>query len=326
MTPKTLQQAIQHFSDENVCIDTVAFMRWPDGKPTCAKCESREHYYLASQKRWKCKKCAHQFSVKVGTIFEDSAVPLCKWLVALWMLVNCKNGVSSYEIHRDLGVTQKTAWFMLHRLRLALQDKSKGKFGGSGSEVEVDETFVGQKARNMHKSKKLRINQARNETPDYKGTVSSRYMGKTPVVGMLDREQRKIRATVVPNVRRETLQAKILGEVEHGSKVYTDSAVVYGHALADKFVHEIVNHVEGYVKGRVHTNGMENFWSLLKRSLNGSYVAVEPFHLFRYVDEQVFRYNNRGSKDEPICDADRFQLALSQVAGRRLTYAEVTGK
>lgn len=326
MTPKTLQQAIQYFSDENACIDTVALLRWPDGRPVCPNCGAQEHYYLASQKRWKCKKCAHQFSVKVGTIFEDSAVPLCKWLVALWMLVNCKNGVSSYEIHRDLGVTQKTAWFMLHRLRLALQDKSKDKFGGNGSEVEVDETFVGQKARNMHKSKKLRIHQARNAVPNYKAVASARNLDKTPIMGMLDREARKVRCAVIPNVRRETLQAKILNEVEKGAKVYTDNAVVYGSVLADNYVHEMVNHVECYVTGRVHTNGLENFWSLLKRGLNGTYVAVEPFHLFRYVDEQVFRYNNRGSKDEPIRDADRFQMALSQITGRRLTYAEVTGK
>jgi transposase-like protein len=322
--PKTLQQAIQYFSNEDNCIRTVADLRWSHG-PSCPACGHMQHYWLEKQKRWKCKECWKQFSVKVGSIFEDSPIPLDKWLIALWMLVNCKNGVSSYELHRDLGITQKSAWFVLHRLRLALQTGSVDKFGGGGSEVEVDETFVGQKSQNMHKSRKLRLQKIRNETPDWKATSNTRYYGKTAVMGLLDREQRKVRATVVPNTKRETLQNIILNEVEHGSKVYTDQAVSYDK-LAHKYAHEVVNHLEGYVNGRVHTNGMENFWSLLKRSLHGSYVAVEPFHLFRYVDEQVFRYNNRGTRREKVSDSDRFELALSQIAGKRLTFAEVTGK
>jgi transposase-like protein len=322
--PKTLQKAIQHFSDEQICIDTVAALRWPDG-PVCPACGHKEHYYLKTQKRWKCKECTKQFSVKLGTIFEDSPITLDKWLISLWMLVNCKNGVSSYEISRALGITQKSAWFVLQRLRLALQDGSVEKFGGSGSEVEVDETYVGQKSQNMHKSRKLRFQQLRNMHQDTNTPTNSRYYGKTAVMGLLDREQRKVRATVVPNVKRETLQNVILKEVEHGSKVYTDQLVSYNNLTA-KYAHEVVNHLEGYVNGRVHTNGLENFWSLLKRSLHGSYVAVEPFHLFRYVDEQVFRYNNRGSKKQKVSDSERFELALSQVAGKRLTFAEVTGK
>jgi transposase-like protein len=322
--PKTLRDAIRYFSNQDNCIRVVAEMRWPHG-PSCPACGHMQHYWLESQKRWKCKECWKQFSVKVGTIFEDSPIPLDKWLIALWMLVNCKNGVSSYELSRDLGITQKSAWFVLQRLRLALQDGTIEKLGGSSSEVEVDETFVGQKAKNMHKSRKLRLQQIRNQTPDHK--MDKTYWGKTAVMGMLDREARKVRASVVPNVKRETLQAKILGEIEHGSKLYTDSAVAYEKMqLANKYAHEVVNHLEGYVRGRVHTNGMENFWSLLKRGLNGTYVAVEPFHLFRYVDEQVFRYNNRGTRDEKVTDRDRFELALSQIAGKRLTYSEVTGK
>lgn len=322
--PKTLQDAIKYFSDEQNCIRVVAEMRWPHG-PACPACGHMQHYWLESQKRWKCKECWKQFSVKLGTIFEDSPIGLDKWLIALWMLVNCKNGVSSYELSRDLGITQKSAWFVLQRLRLALQDGSFEKLGGNGSEVEVDETFVGQKAKNMHKSRKLRLQRVRNETPDWK--ADSKYLGKTVVMGMLDREQRKVRATVVPNTKRDTLQREILEQVEHGSKLYTDQAVPYQWMQhKDKYVHEIVNHLEGYVRGRVHTNGMENFWSLLKRGLNGTYVAVEPFHLFRYVDEQMFRYNNRGTRKEKVSDSDRFELALSQIAGKRLTFAEVTGK
>lgn len=226
-----------------------------------------------------------------------------------------------------MGISQKAAWFMLHRLRLALRDGNiQKKLGGSGSEIEVDETFVGQKARNMHKSRKLKIQKLRNEMPDYKSTMSARYLAKTDVMGMLDRDQRKVRAAVVPNTKRETLQAEILEKIEVGSSVYTDQAVSYT-ALEDNYVHEVVNHLQHYVNGRVHTNGMENFWSLLKRGLNGTYVAVEPFHLFRYVDEQVFRYNNRKHADNrPLKDAERFELALSQIAGKRLTFAEVTGK
>jgi transposase-like protein len=325
MTPKTLQQAIRHFSDEQVCIDTVAALRWPDG-PVCPACKHKEHYYLKTQRRWKCKECYKQFTVKLGTIFEDSPIPLDKWLTALWMLVNCKNGISSYEVGKDLGITQKSAWFVLHRLRLALKSGSIEKLGGPNSEVEVDETFIGQKAKNMHKDRKLRLIRVRNEVQNYKSQGGPGSLpGKTAVMGILDRQQRKIRATVIPNVKRETLQNKIFNEIQHGTKLYTDTAVVYDK-LAQTYAHEMVNHLEGYVQGRVHTNGLENFWSLLKRSLNGSYVAVEPFHLFRYVDEQVFRYNNRGTRKEKITDADRFNLALSQIAGKRLTFAEVTGK
>jgi hypothetical protein len=198
--------------------------------------------------------------------------------------------------------------------------------GSEGSPVEVDETFVGGKVKNMHKSRKLRLAQSRSEVRNSDATVSERYWGKTAVMGILDREQRKIRAAVVPNVRREVLQSQILKHVAHGSRIYTDQAVSYKNALAEKYTHEVVNHLEGYVRGRVHTNGLENFWSLLKRSLRGTYVAVEPFHLDRYVDEQVFRYNNRATKGNPLNDSDRFVLAMSQIAGKRLTYKELTGK
>ena len=203
---------------------------------------------------------------------------------------------------------------MLQRLRLTLkEDRGNCKLGGPNTEVETDETFVGGRKKNMHKDRVLRYEQ--------KGGAQ----GKTVVQGFLDRDLRKVRANIVPNVKRETLQAAIMKEVKYGSKVYTDDAVAYNE-LRSRFVHEMVNKTESYVKGRVHVNGMENFWSLLKRTLNGTYVAVEPFHLSRYIDEQVFRYNHRGSKEAPMTDVDRFELALSQIAGKRLTYAEVTGK
>jgi transposase-like protein len=320
-TPKTLQAAIKHYSDEQVCIDAVAKMRWPNG-PECPACGHKDHYYLKTQKRWKCKECYKQFTVKLGTVFEDSPLSLTKWLPALWMLCNNRNGISSWELHRALGVSQKAAWFMLQRLRLALQDGSIVKMGGPGKEVESDETFVGGKAKNMHASRRAQFKVARETSM----TGDANLVNKTAVWGVLDREQRKVRATVVRKVNREALQTAVLNQVAPGSKVYTDEAAVY-KSLPKEYTHEFVNHVEKYVNGRVHTNGMENFWSLLKRGLNGTYVAVEPFHLFRYIDEQVFRYNNRkGDDGNKLSDSDRFQLALSQIAGKRLTYAEVTGK
>jgi transposase-like protein len=312
---KTLQQAIRYFSDENVCIDAVANLRWPDGIPTCPKCAGKSHYYLATQKRWKCKACGRQFSVKVGTIFEDSPIPLDKWLTALWMLINCKNGVSSYEIAKAIGVTQKSAWFVLHRLRFALKDRSFTKLGGTESgPVEVDETFIGGTLKNMHKEKRARYD------------IIAGNKGKTVVMGMLDRDVRKVRAKVIPNTKRETLQKEILTAIKYGSKVYTDEWYGYSE-VRYRFVHDVVNHSETYVKGQVHTQGIENFWALLKRTLRGTYVAVEPFHLDRYLDEQVFRYNHRkGADGHKMTDADRFNAALPGIAGRRLTFAELTGK
>jgi transposase-like protein len=286
-------------------------MRWPNG-PVCPKCGHGEHYYLATQKRWKCKKCAKQFSVKVGTIFEDSPISLDKWLTALWMLVNCKNGISSYEVGRNLGITQKSAWFVLHRLRLALQEQSLVKIGGEGKPVEVDETFIGGAARHMHKAKRaIRI-------------TSTGMKDKTPVVGILERGG-KVRTAVVPNRRKKVLQTEIKKNVSAGSILFTDSLPSY-EGMESEYEHKVIDHAVAYVDGQIHTNGLENYWSLLKRGLKGTYVSVETFHLFRYLDEQSFRFNNRATKDNPKDDGDRFDLALSQVAGKRLTFAEVTGK
>jgi transposase-like protein len=317
--PKTLQEAIVYFSDPDRCLDYLALRRWPNGVE-CPTCGRKDAKFLKNQSKWQCKSVHHhrQFSVKVRTIFEDSPIPLEKWLPAVWAIVNCKNGISSYELARALGVTQKTAWFMLHRIRLGMRMNtySEGKVGGNGGEVEVDETFVGGKARNMHRDRRIRWAQLGHTGGN---------TGKTAVMGILDREARIVRAQVVPNVKRETLQNEILKHVHYGTKVYTDDAVSYDK-LQVGYVHDVIRHSEQYVRGRVHTNGLENFWSLLKRGLNGTYIAVEPFHLFRYIDEQVFRYNNRGTKKLKVTDSDRFSLALSQIAEKRLTFAEVTGR
>jgi len=296
--------------------------RWPNGV-TCPKCGSANVLFLEKYNRWHCreKHKAPQFTLKTGTIFEDSPMGLDKWLTAIWMVVNCKNGVSSWEIHRSLKVTQKTAWFMDHRIRLALQSGTVSKVGGPGSEIESDETFVGGKAKNMHAKRRAQFKAARESSM----TGDANLVNKTAVWGILDREQRKVRATVVPKVNRESLQIAVLDQVAHGSKIYTDEARVY-RGLPDHYTHEFVNHLERYVHGRVDTNGLENFWSLLKRTLSGTYVAVEPFHLHRYLDEYMFRYNNRGSKFGPINDGDRFDMAVRQIVGKRITYKELTGK
>ena len=321
--PKTLLEAIKYFSDEQVCIDAVAMMRWPNGA-VCPECWAGEPYYLKTAKRWKCRNCRIQFSVKRGTIFEDSPISLTKWLPAMWLLVNCKNGISSYELAKDLGVTQKSAWFILHRLRLVVKaPNSNSKLGSNdGGEVEVDESFVGGKLKNMHRKRANALNKVKQGSGSETRVL---HENKAIVLGMLDRESRQVRAQVVPNVKRETLQNEILKNVKYGSSIYTDQAVAYD-TLHRRYIHETVNHVTQYVNGRVHTNGLENFWSLMKRNLSGTYVAVEPFHLDRYLDEQMFRFNNRATKDNPLDDSDRFLLALSQVANKRLTFAELTGK
>ncbi len=313
-TPKTLLEAVQYFSDEQRCIDAVSLMRWM-GSPHCPDCvgeQGKNPYWIKTQRRWKCRSCRRQFSVKVGTIFEDSPIRLQKWLPALWMLCNCKNGVSSWEIHRSLGVTQKTAWFMVHRLRLALQD-GFGKMSGDNGPVEVDETFIGGKARNMHKDRRDRV-----------AAQLTGGKGKTVVIGMVQRGG-KVKAQVIPARWKEHMQGFVRDGVERGATVMTDEASMY-YGLKDDYAHEVINHMESYVRDHVSTNGIENFWSLLKRGLGGTYVSVEPFHLFRYLDEQMFRYNNRATKDNPLNDSDRFVAALAQVAGKRLTYKELTGK
>ena len=317
--PHTLQEAIVYFSDPERAFVYAVNLRWPDKKVRCPHCAGTEHYFIKTRMLWRCKGCQKQFTVKVGTIFEDSAIGLDKWMTAIWMLTNCKNGVSSHELGRTIGVTQKSAWFMLHRIRMALKDRTGGKLGGGeNGECEADETFIGGKAKNMHRSRRLRIEQQRSLEPTF---VSGNLPGKTAVQGILDRDLRKVRATVIPNVKRETLQNEVMKNVKYGSTVYTDNAVGYDK-LHYRFIHDFVNHAERYVNGRVHTNGLENFWSLLKRNLHGTYIAVEPFHLERYVDEQVFRYNNRKDLD----DAGRFELAMSQIARKRLTYEQLTGK
>jgi transposase-like protein len=313
--PKSLQQAIIYFSNPENCTQYLAVRRWPNGV-TCPGCGSERVSYNAKRRTWKCSTHhpKREFSVKIGTIFEDSPISLDKWLAATWMLTNCKNGISSYEVARALKVTQKSAWFMLHRIRLSLQGNPMIKIGGRGSEVEVDETFIGGKARFMHRGS----NQRRRMDATGVG-------GKTPVIGFLDRGG-EVRANVIPGRKKHHIEAEVLANVEQGSSVYTDALHSYDALWCKGFQHESIDHAEKYVHGKVHTNGLGNFWSLLKRGLKGTYVSVEPFHLFRYLDEQTWRYNNRATKNNPIDDGDRFDSVVRRIVGKRLTWNKLTGK
>jgi transposase-like protein len=312
--PFSLQEAIAWFESPENCIRYLADRRWPDGQVICPGCGSAGVSYNAERRTWKCSKhhAKREFSIKVGTIMEDSPIPLNKWLMTMWLVTNCKNGVSSYEIARDVKVTQKSAWFMLHRIRLAMQDENFGsKLRG---EVEADETFIGGKARYMHKS----VHERRITG------MGQSFRDKAIVMGLLERGG-QVRTQVIADRQKHTLQPIIHQHVESGAALYTDEMGGY-KGLDNDYVHQIIDHAVSYVNGRVHTNGLENFWSLLKRGLNGTYVAVEPFHLFRYLDEQVFRYTNRATKDKIITDSDRFDKLVRQIVGKRLTFAELTGK
>lgn len=306
--PQTLIEAIRYFSDPQVCHDFMVAMRWPDGKIACPRCACDRVGFISTRRTWQCKGCKKQFTTKLGTIFEDSPLGLDKWLPAVWLIANAKNGISSHELARSLGVTQKSAWFMLHRIRLAMQPGGNGFMRGT---VEADETFIGGKARNMHKGKRK-----------VKGTG---IVGKAVVMGLLERhdkadEQKStVRVKHIPNTKRGSVQNEVRMNVYRGSEVHTDSLRSYA-GLDDEYAHKVVDHAECYVKDNVHTNGLENFWSLLKRSIKGTYVSVQPFHLFRYLDEQVFRFNKRGGSD-----FTRFLELMLSVAGKRLTFKAVTG-
>jgi transposase-like protein len=306
--PRSLLEAVKYFGDPDIANTFAAAIRWPKGV-SCPACGSERVTYMAPRRLWNCNECRKQSSVKVGTIFEDSAIPLTEWLPAVWLLANCKNGISSYELARALGVTQKTAWFMNHRIRLAMQSGSIMKFKGH---VEADETFVGGKSKFMHRTKR-------------EGRILGRGQyasGKKAIMGLLERSSKgrsRVLATVIPNTRKGHTRQYVRDHVAPSSNVYTDAFPSYRGLKAD-YVHDVIDHAEAYARGKVHTNGLENFWSLLKRAIKGTYTNVEPFHLFRYLDEQVFRFNNRKTKD-----VARFIDVLRRVIGKRLTYSELIG-
>lgn len=306
--PKTLQEAILYFANFENCKAFMVSLRWPDGVVKCPRCGVEKVTWLAKSRVWKCyaKHESPTFTLKTGTIFEDSAIALEKWLPAVWLLVTCKNGISSYEVARDLGVSQKSAWHMMHRIRFALHHGSFDKM--MSGEVEVDETFIGGKSRNMHKAKRAE---------KITGTGGK---DKVVVMGMMERGG-SVRAMVLDNRKKKTLQSNVKEHIEAGAAIFTDELKSYD-GLESEFQHQVINHAVEYVNGNVHTNAMENFWSLLKRGLHGTYISVEPFHLFRYIDEQAYRFNNRTAMN----DFDRFKLAMSKVVGKRLTWNQLTGK
>lgn len=303
--PKTLVEAVTFFSNEDRALAFFATIRWPDGVVKCPRCGSTDVRFYADYRRWECKgkHDRRQFTVKVGTVMEDSPMHLSKWGVAFWLEVNAKNSISSYEVARSLGITQKSAWFMQHRIRLALQ---RGTFSTKlGGEVEVDETYIGGKARNMHKGKR----KAKG-----RGAV-----GKAVVMGLLERHG-EVRTFVVDDAKRRTLKPRVQEHVEQGSQVFTDALRSYT-GLSAEYIHGVIDHAECYVKGNIHTNGLENYWSLVKRCIKGTHVSVEPFHLFRYLDAEAFRYNNRKATD-----GLRFKAALQGMTGKRLTYKSLIGE
>jgi transposase-like protein len=301
--PKTLQEAVKHFADDLTCINFIAHMRWLDGVAICPHCANDKTYFLATRKIYKCKACQKQFSIKTGTIFEDSALGLDKWLMAMWLLVNAKNGISSYELSRSLGITQRSAWFVLHRIRTAMVNGSIEKLSG---DVEVDETFIGGLGKNMHLKKRKGVKMMTGGS------------SKTAVMGIVQRRGR-VKAQVIKSTDRETLHTAIEENVEPGSTVMTDAHRGY-QQMSEDFKHEVINHTVEYVRDNVHTNNIENFWSLLKRTIKGTYVSVSPEHLQKYVEEQMFRYNEREGSDQ-----QRFVSLVELISGKRLTYAQLIG-
>jgi transposase-like protein len=312
-TPETMQEAIKYFADYANAHAFMVSVRWPDGQvkcPTCGGCRVR---YIATRKQFECRETHPQkrFSLKTGTVMEQSPLPLEKWLACYWYEVNCKNSVSSWEIHRELGVTQKTAWFMLHRIRFALKQGSFEKMGRNGVPVEADETYVGGLSKNMHH--KIRERKIRGAGQH----------DKTAVMGLLERhtagKHSTVRAEVVKATSRNDLYPVIHKHAEKGCTIYTDAHKSY-RRLSQDYIHEFIDHAETYVKGAVHTNGLENFWALFKRCIKGTHISIDPHHLEAYLDSEVFRFNNRKTDN-----ANRFRIVASNSIGKRLTYKNLIG-
>jgi len=311
--PRTLIDAVRLYSDPEIAHKFVTALRWPNGV-ACPRlgCGSADVHFISTRRTWRCNECTRQFSTKVGTIFEESPLGYDKWLPAIWLITNAKNGISSCEIARALAVTQKTAWFMLHRIRAAMKSGTFEKLAGP---VEADETYIGGLTKSMNKKRRARFEKG------LKGPGSS---GKAAVFGILERNtserKGKIRAFVIPFVDREELQGGIRKHVETGSEVHTDGFPAY-RGLSRDYVHHVIDHAYEYVRENVHTNSIESFFSVLKRTLKGTYIAPRPQHLQRYIEEQVHRFNEREKTD-----GERFPVVVKQTDGVRLTYKKLTGK
>jgi transposase-like protein len=307
--PRTLIEAVAYFSDQDVAHDFFVQLRWPNGA-ACPNCGNAEVHYMSKYRRWSCKDCRQQFTAKTGTIFEDSPISFTKWLPAIWLLTATRNGTSSCELARALGVTQKTAWFMLHRIREAVADQGVLALDGP---VEADETFVGGSVKTMNA--KARAKYQRTWSGD----------NKTAVFGMVERNipgkpKGRARAMVVPFIENKYLQGNIRKHVVPGSEVHTDGFPAY-RGLKRDYIHNVIDHAHEYVRGHVHTNSIESFFAVFKRTIRGTYIAPRPKHLQRYVSEQVFRFNERENTDGP-----RFVEAAKMADGKRLTYKRLIQK
>lgn len=305
------KEEVPHYSDPDVCHELMLSIKWPTGKISCPHCGAKGDRIgqVKTRRLIRCKDCRKQISVKVDTIFEDSPLPLQKWFVAIWCVANCKNGISSHELGRAIGVRQATAWFMLGRIRKAME---AGNFTKQDGDHEADTTYIGGKAANMHKG-------VREKKITGRGAAN-----KTAVHGVLKRTDGEnhstVRTSVITSESAEKLMADVRRHVKRGCRIFTDEAAAYGD-LALTHIHRAIDHSKCYAIGQIHVNGMENFWSLLKRTLGGTYVSIAPFHLYRYVVEQTWRYNNRQNDD-----GTRFQRALGCVVGKKLTYRLLTNQ
>ncbi len=310
-TPKTLLEAVNYFSSDAICVEYLEKIFWTDGKPHCPKCGSDNVSRLKFRPAYRCREkgCMKSFSLKTNTIMKNSPLPITKWVPAIWFVINHKNGVSSCEVARALGICQKSAWHLCHRIRKAVSNGSFVKMKGI---VEIDETFIGGKEINKHGMKKTTLAQWEKK---------QKHGGKTVVMGMVERNTGEFRGKVVDNTKRTTLESEVLANVKQGSIIYTDSLASYNR-LGDTYNHDWVDHSKGqYVNGEAHTNTMENFWSCFKRSIKGTYIQIASFHTDRYLDEQAFRYNYR-----KLNDAQRFEIAMGKIFGKYLPYDVLTGK
>lgn len=301
---ETIIEAVRQFADPQVAHDFFVQIRWPNGVVACPRaCGSVKVAYMPKRRRWYCNDCKGQFTAKVGTIFEDSPIGFDKWLPAIWLIASNRNGISSCELARALHVQQRTAWFMLHRIREAMRNESFEKMRGP---VEADETYVGGK----YNTRRDHLGRAQRKGPNY---------NKTTVMGIVQR-QGGIRAFVIPSTRGLMLADRLRQHVAPGATVYTDAAAAYGK-LSDKYVHHLINHATEYVRGHIHTNSIEGFGPVFKRTIKGTYVAPRPQHLQAYVEEQVFRFNERENSD-----GMRLIKTLDWTNGKRLKYKELTCK
>ena len=306
--PETMIEAVRQFADAEKAHDFGVQMRWPTGVACPLECGSVKVSYMPKRRRWYCNDCKGQFTAKVGTIFEDSPIGFDKWLPAIWLISSNRNGISSYEIARALKVTQKTAWFMMHRIRTALESDDTTPLTGT---VEADEAYIGGSWEKMNRKRRARV----------EATGKTARASKAAVFGMVQRGG-KVRAFAVDDTQHRTLLPKLRASIHHDATLYTDKSSLYTHANEFFLHHSAVDHhLEEWVRGNVHTNNIECFWAVLKRTIGGTYIHVNPRHLDRYLAEQVFRFDERENQDGP-----RFVKATKRADGRRLTYRGLTAK